>query len=240
MSDKQGLGFPGNGNSMERRFFDVAELRVAQGEGEGKPKVIRGYAAVFGKLSVEMYGFREKIAKGAFASSIANGDDVRALWNHAPAYVLGRTKNSTLSLAEDETGLLVEITPPDTEMARGFLASIERGDVDQMSFGFRTLEQEWDIDENDQYVRTLTKVKLYEVSPVTFPAYTDTSVGIRSEGGGPGETEFRDPLLGWIPAIPADVVSRAELRRAASSAAGADQVRARLGLMRRRLELLSK
>lgn len=224
-------------NGIERRYLEVAELRVAA-RVEDKPAQIVGYAAVFDKLSVEMWGFREQIAKGAFAKSLSNGDDVRALWNHDPAYVLGRTAAGTLALAEDDTGLRVEITPPDTELARGFLASIERGDVSQMSFGFRVLADDWSIDGDEQYIRTLLDVKLYEVSPVTFPAYPDTSVAMRSDRRTGG---VQDPQYGWIPGIPA------ELRQAASAAAssavgaatGAERARARLDLMHRRLILLS-
>lgn len=201
---------------MERRFCPL-ELRAKQDD-EGA--TLAGYAAVFDSLSVEMWGFREKIAPGAFAASI-EGDDVRALWNHNTDYVLGRTKNGTLELREDETGLAFELTPPATQLARDLVASVQRGDVDQMSFGFAVLEDAWDIDENEQYVRTLRKVKLYEISPVTFPAYPATSVSARG-----------DDTYGEIPQIPAEV------QRALSLAAGAGQAQVRAAFRARRLRLM--
>lgn len=162
---------------MERRVIESEiELR-ARGE---KPRMIVGYASVFDQLSQVMWDFREKMAPGTFASSIENGDDVRALWNHDASFVLGRTKAGTLSLAEDERGLRVEITPPDSPLVQSFLASIERGDVSQMSIGFSVLDEEWDKDEQGQFIRTVRKVKLYDVSPVTFPAYTGTEVALRA------------------------------------------------------------
>ena len=98
---------------------------------------IEGHAAVFDSLSVELWGFFEEIAPGAFADSIEAGDDVRALFNHDPNYVLGRSRNGTLRLAEDEVGLRVEFEPPDTQQARDVVTLIERGDVNQMSFALR-------------------------------------------------------------------------------------------------------
>jgi Escherichia/Staphylococcus phage prohead protease len=197
---------------LERRFTN-SELRA---EGEGH--TITGYAAVFNSLSQVLWGFREMIAPGAFADSLS--DDVRALWNHDTAIVLGRTKSGTLRLHEDETGLRIEIDPP--ESAAAYLESIARGDVDQMSFGFNTLEDDWNEDDEGQVIRTLRKVKLFEVSPVTFPAYTATSVGVRS-----------DEMYGFIPEIPA------ELRRATGEAAdkALEHARARQAQRRRRLQL---
>ncbi len=162
---------------LEYRAFELTDLEVRSEESE--PKKIRGYAAVFEKLSVPLWGFREKIAKGAFAESITK-DDVRALWNHDPNYVLGRNKAGTLSMEEDDKGLKIEITPPDTQWARDLMTSIERKDVDQMSFGFETEVEEWDTSKEKNEIRTLKKVKLFDVSPVTFPAYPQTSVGVRS------------------------------------------------------------
>lgn len=163
---------------MEKRIVEGAlEVRAA----EDQPLQLVGYAAVFNTLSQVIWGFREQIAPGAFAASIEDGDDVRALWNHDSAFVLGRTKAGTLALTEDAHGLRVEITPPETPLVQSFVASVQRGDVSQMSFGFRVLEDEWDEDDEGQEIRTLKKVKLYEVSPVTFPAYTATEITARSE-----------------------------------------------------------
>ena len=167
----------GDKMKLERRAFELTELEVRADENE--PKKIRGYAAIFEKLSVPLWGFREKIAKGAFAESIKK-DDIRALWNHDPNYVLGRNKSGTLALEEDDKGLKIEVTPPDTQWARDLLVSIERKDVTQMSFGFEVEKDEWDRSDEKNVIRTLLKSRLSDVSPVTFPAYPQTSVGVRS------------------------------------------------------------
>ena len=165
--------------NLERRYVPL-EMRADDDE----PK-IRGYAAVFDSFSVPLWGFREKIRKGAFKKSIRE-DDVRALWNHDPNYVLGRNRSGTLSMTEDDEGLLVEIDPPDAQWARDAVESMRRGDVDQMSFGFTVVKDEWDREDKDDTVRTLVEVRLFDVSPVTYPAYPDTSVAVRdafSEAG---------------------------------------------------------
>lgn len=162
-------------NERQYRAFPFMELRVEDGD---KP-MIKGHAAVFDKLSVNLGGFREKISPGAFARTIEKGD-VRALWNHNPDYLLGRTKSKTLSLAEDDRGLTIEIDPPNTQYARDFMETIKRGDVDQMSFAFATVKDSWEHKEGEESIRTLVEVELFDVSPVTFAAYPQTDVKIRS------------------------------------------------------------
>lgn len=163
-------------NEIERRYFPVEELRAITDE-EGL-RHITGYAAVFNSLSEDLGGFKEKIDPGAFAETI-NADDIRALKNHNSDYVLGRNKSGTLALSEDQRGLKIDIQPPDAQWAKDLMVSIDRGDIDQMSFGFRTLEHRWEGDYPEE-IRTLIKVQLFDVSPVTFPAYPDTEVGLRS------------------------------------------------------------
>lgn len=208
---------------IERRFR-AAELRVEK-RAEGEMPKVNGYAVVWDSLSVELWGFREKVKRGAFADSIAAGDDVRALWQHDVNYVLGRTKSGTLRLVEDDHGLAVEIDPPDTPLVRSFLTSIERGDVDQMSFAFRATDDRWDIDANEQWVRTVLRAKLYDVSPVTYPAYPATEVGLRAAG-------TFDQTFGFIPAPP----SRQQEPPAGTP--GADgKAQARMARMRQELDL---
>ena len=185
--------------SIERRNFQVNELRaITNADGLRK---ITGYAAVFEKLSDDLGWFREKIQPGAFAETIG-ADDIRALWNHDSNFPLGRNKSGTLTLSEDDHGLKIEIDPPDTQWARDLMTSIDRGDVDQMSFGFQTLSDKWEMVEGED-IRTLIKVRLFDVSPVTFPAYPDTEVGLRSleeyrksSSRSAGEQETADPLIG--------------------------------------------
>jgi HK97 family phage prohead protease len=200
---------------MERRFFEVAELRAVE---KDDGPLITGYAALFNVRSVVLWGaFREVIEPGAFAESIA-GDDIRALWQHDTALVLGRSKAGTLTLSEDERGLRVEIAPPDTQAGRDAVTSIRRGDVDQMSFGMSVLSdgESWREEEDGTIVRRVRKAKLWEVSPVTFAAYPQTEVGVRS-------------LFGDEPTIPAGV-------RGATATAEAEQ-RALREILRRRLDL---
>ncbi|HEY0838791.1 MAG TPA: HK97 family phage prohead protease [Vulgatibacter sp.] len=163
----------------ERRLAD-APLRVeVRTEGEvQEPTRLIGYAAMFDREAVIAGFFREKIAPGAFAGALAG--DVRALWNHDTNHVLGRTKAGTLRLSEDETGLRVEIDPPDTQLGRDLLISVQRGDISQMSFAFRAIREEWEEREGEMPLRTIVEAELFEVSPVTFPAYEDTEISARS------------------------------------------------------------
>jgi HK97 family phage prohead protease len=160
-----------------------SEKRVATGlslevRAEGDSKKIVGYAAVFNSPTDIGGFFREQIKPGAFAAAIAR-DDVRALIDHDSTLVLGRNKAGTLTLAEDEKGLRIEITPPDTQPSRDLMVSMERGDISGMSFGFRALKQEWD-DTQDPPLRTIIEAELFDVSVVTYPAYADTEVALRS------------------------------------------------------------
>lgn len=159
---------------IERRA--IAEIRV-ETRADGQ-EVIVGHAAVFNKLSLDLGGFREKIERGAFAKTLKDGDDVRALVNHDSSLIIGRRSIKTLELVEDKTGLAVEIVPPDTQTGRDTLELIRTGHLDGMSFGFRTRGDKWET-VNSEEIRTLTDVELLDVGPVTFPAYPDTSVAVR-------------------------------------------------------------
>lgn len=161
---------------IERRIVNKpVELRKLD---DGRT-VIEGYAALYGVLSDDLGGFRERLAPGAFSERLA--DDVRALWQHDPLYVFGRTVPGTLTLSEDEIGLRYMVIPPDAQWARDAIASIERGDVNQSSFAFTVLDGEsWQMEEDGQVVRTISRVaRLYDVSPVTYAAYPQTSVSVQ-------------------------------------------------------------
>lgn len=162
----------------ERRIVPAGELRVVRAAGDGAVK-IGGHAAKFDSLSEDLGGFRERIAPGAFAQTIKTGD-IRALWNHDSNIVLGRNKSGTLRLSEDSAGLLWEADAPQTQLVRDMvLAPIERGDVSQCSFGFYTLNDKW-AKLDGEWIRTLLEVELFDVSPVTYPAYPATDVAVRS------------------------------------------------------------
>lgn len=164
-------------SEREIRIFSP-EFRATEEDGV---KRIAGYAAVFDSWSENLGWFREKIQRGAFADAIKNSDTV-ALFNHDSNIVLGRTSSGTLRLKEDDTGLHMEVDLPDTQAANDLYKLVERGDIHQQSFGFTVETNEWRYGENGEPdERTIVKVKeLFDVSPVTFPAYPDTSVAKRS------------------------------------------------------------
>lgn len=160
----------------ELRSFALNEFRVDAAD--GMPPKMFGHAAMFDSLSEDLGGFRERIAPGAFAKSLESAD-IRALFNHDSNIVLGRNKAGTLRLKEDMSGLAIEIDPPDTQAARDLMVSMKRGDISQMSFGFRTIQDKW-AKVNNEWVRTLLEVDLFDVSPVTYPAYNSTDIAVRS------------------------------------------------------------
>lgn len=172
----------------EIRALPVVELRVERDSDSPK---ITGYVVKFNEWSENLGGFREKVAPGAFKKSLRGGD-IRSLFNHDPNYVLGRTKNGTLKLREDDTGLKYEATPPDTQQARDVMALIERGDVDGMSFMFRVVSDTWDKldDSKNPAERTLNEVELVETGPVVFPAYPQSEASVRALGAMPAEARL--------------------------------------------------
>ena len=179
----------GEQRAMNKEFRFLQKTFEVRADGERK---IGGYAAVFEQLSQPLWGFVEKIAKGAFASSLEQ-DDVRALWSHNTDLVLGRTGNGTLSLREDDHGLAFDLELPDTTLGRDTYESIKRGDVTGVSFGFEVLEDSWQRkEEGAPHIRTLNKVKLYEISPTAFPAYEQTAVAVRS-----GEAVLKEAQERW-------------------------------------------
>ena len=159
---------------IERRTFTVRNIETRQ-EGDGTMR-LAGYAAVFNDPSVPL-PFSERIAPGAFRKTLSETPDVRLLINHE-GLPLARTKNNTLTLTEDETGLYIDATLPDTTEARDLWTLVQRGDVDQMSFAFRVIRQHWNKERTE---RTLTEVSLSDgdVSVVTYPAYPTTTVEAR-------------------------------------------------------------
>lgn len=169
-------------SNADREVRVLASVQMEKREAEaGKPVVLVGYAAVFNEEADIGGYFREKVAKGAFSEAIGR-DDIHALYNHDYQNVLGRAKAGTLKLQEDDHGLKVEITMPDTQKARDLLVSIDRGDVDEMSFLFSMDggKQDWD-DTGITPLRTIHKVgTLWEVSIVPRGAYPTTEIGRRS------------------------------------------------------------
>ncbi|WP_326827368.1 HK97 family phage prohead protease [Streptomyces sp. NBC_01751] len=149
---------------------------------EGSNFSFYGYALKWDARSQNLGGFRERVAQGATSESIGR-DDIRALFNHDPNLILGRNRSNTLRLSEDTDGLHYEVDMPDTTYARDLAEAMKRGDVSQSSFGFKTSGPEgdsWAEDEDGYPLRTLQKVALFDVSPVTYPAYNDSTSGVAS------------------------------------------------------------
>jgi Escherichia/Staphylococcus phage prohead protease len=161
---------------VEIRVVEAGELRV---ESRGVAPVLRGYAIVYNRLSEVLGAFREQIAPEAMRRTLAEGVDLRALVDHNPEKPLGRLSAKTLRVESDAHGLRVEIDPPQTSYGHDIVESIRRGDVTGMSFAFRTMDDRWDLSATPP-LRTVTDMLVREVSVVTFPAYPETEVAMRS------------------------------------------------------------
>jgi len=162
---------------IERRYLSEVEIRTE--DPEDGSKHIAGTAAVFNKNSEGLW-YIERILPGTFRDSIKK-DDVVALFNHDSNLVLGRKSAKTLVVEETKEGLEFDATLPETTIAKDLYISVDRGDVKGASFGFITLEDKWETeDEGETLVRILSKAQLIDVSPATFPAYPDTKIAARS------------------------------------------------------------
>lgn len=161
----------------KRHAYFNSEFKTREENGK---RYISGYFAVFNQETELWQGCFEKIAVGAFDNSLKN-DDIRCLFNHNHDIVLGRTANKTLTLRTDAHGLYgeVEINDADSEAVNAY-ERVKRGDITGCSFGFDTIAEEYENRGND-WVYTETEVKLYEVSPCTFPAYPQTEVQARQK-----------------------------------------------------------
>jgi HK97 family phage prohead protease len=160
-----------------RTFVGPVELRAAP-DGSSSPGTIVGYGALFNVLSCDLGGFYERIAPGAFTPCLTQ--DVRALVNHDANELIGRTAAGTMRLAEDELGLRDEIDLPATTCGRDVAENVRLGNISGQSFSFIVDVDEWDWS-GATPVRTIRRFKqIYDVGPVTFPAYEQTSAAMRS------------------------------------------------------------
>lgn len=157
----------------ERRYIPVdEEFRF-----DTEKNTLEGYASVFDEI-YKVWGFDETVERGAFKKTVKE-NDIRALFNHDPNFVLGRNKANpaTLEVSEDSKGLHYRIKLGNQSYANDLRESVGRGDVSQSSMGFQVIKDIW---ENNFSKRTITEVKLFDVSPVTFPASEKTEVKLRS------------------------------------------------------------
>lgn len=143
--------------------------------------VFRGHAAVFDRRSEDLGGFTEQVARGAFRRCLDRHPDCRALINHDPSLLLASTANNTLDLREDPLGLHFYFTAAPTSYARDLQILVARGDMSQSSFAFSVERDRWEEQEDGSVLRTVLEMKdLYDVSPVSYPAYRQTSVSTNS------------------------------------------------------------
>lgn len=165
----------------ERRTVALGGVEIRTHEEDaGGPIGFKGHAAIFG-IRALIRGWwedwMEEVARGAFRKTIKEAD-VRMLINHNPDLILGRNKAETLRLAEDDIGLATDADMAPTSYGKDLAISLERGDITQMSYAFEVVKESWDWDE-DPPLRTIEEVRLWDVSAVTYPAFTETDASLR-------------------------------------------------------------
>ena len=168
--------------SIRTLSMDLAEVRLH--DDSDHPR-IEGYASVFydGTPGTEFRlgsDFVERIMPGAFTKTLKDGDDVRGLFNHDPSMILGRSAAGTVELEQDKRGLKYSIDLGTTSVAEDVSKHIRRGDVSGSSFGFAVTDEEFKMEDGTE-IRMITGVRLFDVGPVTFPAYDGTEAVIRAE-----------------------------------------------------------
>ncbi len=181
--------------SIERRFARFATRPAVQTRADGS-KLIVGYGAVFYRAEdpgtqYELWpGLVERIGPTAFHRALSEQQDVRGLFNHDTSNLLGRTRSTTMRLAMDSIGLRYEIDYADTTIFRDLLVHIERGDVDGSSFGFRSRTRRFEQLDDRSEIMWIDDLDLFDVGPVTYPAYEATSASIRSAAAEACKTEW--------------------------------------------------
>jgi HK97 family phage prohead protease len=173
---------PPNPQLEKRTLATLLEYRAADDPSNGDS--LEGYAAVFNQDADISGLWRERIRPGAFTDTLKRGDLVYALWNHDPSQVLARNvkpdgSRGGLRMHEDRSGLKVTIRPYDTTTGREVLTLVREGGIDKMSFAFTVEDEVWSRKDGVD-VREITKARLFDVSPVTFPAYEGTSISARA------------------------------------------------------------
>ena len=163
---------------MNKRDFKTKFAITRQNENPDE-MIIEGYFALYESETELWEGSYEILSKGAFDNTLNN--DIRALWNHNTQFVLGRNKNNSLELRTDDKGLFGVIKLPKTQYAQDLYELVQRGDIDQASFGFNILNEDLEELASGGYRWRINEIDLHEISVVTFPAYENTSVQARSK-----------------------------------------------------------
>lgn len=167
--------------NRKKNFRDFrTKFEITRDEQTPDERVIEGYFALYESETELWAGSYEIISKGAFENTIQK-NDIRALWNHNTQYVLGRNKNGSLQLKADDKGLFASIKLPNTQYAEDLYSLVQRGDIDQASFGFNILDEELEELADGGYRWRIKDIDLHEISVVTFPAYENTSVQAREQ-----------------------------------------------------------
>jgi HK97 family phage prohead protease len=178
------IGEPMQRNGVEHRAAPLEDVEVSdsrQGEGQW---TMRGHAAVFNRWSLDLGGFREKIAKGAFGPVLDRSPDVHAVWDHDTARVLARTRGGSLELREDPVGLHMWARVADTSYSRDLRVLMESGLVDQASFAFTVARDEWRFlpqgdGEEERVERTVHEIgELFDVTVTAQAAYPTTNAEV--------------------------------------------------------------
>lgn len=181
---KRSIDLPVDGAGHVRRVANLDQRSVARAAASDAPIGFRGHAAVFDSrtwIGSKRWGFWEEIAPGAFTKTIQEAD-VRFLVNHNPDLILARMRHDpadTLRLAEDDIGLDVDADMAPTTYGNDLAISVDRGDVTQMSFAFDMVAYEWTYLADGTELLRHTEVALWDVSPVTYPAYVETDAALR-------------------------------------------------------------
>jgi HK97 family phage prohead protease len=184
--------------NREKKIRDFkSSFKITRDASTPEERIVEGYFALYESETELWEGSYEIISKGAFDNTL--NKDVRALWNHNTQFVLGRSKNGSLSLKADDKGLFGTIKLPNTQYANDLYELVSRGDIDQASFGFNILEEELEELASGGYRWRIKDIDLHEISVVTFPAYENTTVQARAKQVKEIETrkmqEKKDSLL---------------------------------------------
>lgn len=228
-------------NKLRSVVVPISDIEIREsGAGEGQT-TIRGHAAVFDRLSHDLGGFRERIARGAFADVLDRDPDVHLVWDHDTSLTLARTKNKTLELREDPMGLHVWARVAPTSYAQDLRVLMDRGDIDQMSFAF-TVEPEdyeWRMDDaGEDVIATVRRVShLFDVTVTAQGAYPQTDVSLVRSLFEAAKTEGR--IHGWAPdpavaPLGADGTDEAAPEQAGLEPVGMAGLTRRLQIARRR------
>jgi HK97 family phage prohead protease len=186
--------------SFHRHAVATLEKRADAPADEPQFPNVVGYGAVFfderdSGTEYDIFGdgtFIERIMPGAFDRAVRELDDAACLFNHDPNMIIGRVSARTLNLSIDRIGLRYECDPPENQVGKFVTQSIERKDVTGSSFGFEVTEQVW-REQEDRLIREIVEVRLFDVGPVVFPAYSATTAQL-SQRSRTAFDEFRASL----------------------------------------------